>query len=386
MYTWYGRRKEGIGQKREQRQEREWRSYLHDNAGLRLEYMGLRVKGIVLYSLVLALGALIGQAAKLDFPLPTPVLFVVEALLLVVAFWLFKFKLDQYYILRDYSMVRTLIVTFITFSVPTILFTIIDCWPGPLLAASFVSTSPDLFGETTFFTNTTHGIGPISYEWDLGDGTIVSSKHLTHTYTVTGTFHVLLTASNSIATDVFSDTVEILPPGLPQMLPTRSSSPASSWEVSLMKSLRWSLVTLLFSSGLMAFVVVNKTSLPALPSIEFLEALNVLKSDLRALCEGDGLAWPKKKTFSEIEEYLKWVEEARKKISDLNQLAASDRPMIRFLAKLDEDLKELGVALQTSRVIGDSWKKYFSNQPPTLNEVEKKRRQCIKRLNATKWV
>ena len=153
-----------------------------------------------------------------------------------------------------------------------------------------------------------------------------------------------------------------------------------------MKSLRWSLVTLLFSSGLMAFVVVNKTSLPALPSIEFLEALNVLKSDLRALCEGDGLAWPKKKAFSEIEEYLKWVEEARKKISDLNQLAASDRPMIRFLAKLDEDLEELGVALQTSRVIGDSWKKYFSNQPPTLNEVEKKRRQCIKRLNATKWV
>ncbi len=386
IYDRYGECKKQIGQKREKRRERKRHSYLYDNVGLTLEYAGLRVRGIVLYSLVLTLGALIGQAAKLDFPCPVPILFVVEALLLIVAFWLFKFKLDQYYILQNYSTVRALIVTFVTFSVPSILFMVIDTWPSPLLTACFVSTSPDVLEETTFFINSTKGMTPITYEWDLGDGTITSTERLTYTYTTTGTFHVLLTASNFIATDTFSDTVEILPPGSASIPPAESSSSVNSLWTSLTKSLRWSLVTLFFSSGLMALVKDSKTSLPALPSAEFLEALNTLKSNLRALCKSGSLAWSKKKTVSEIKECQKWVEEARKKLVDLNQLAASDRPMIRFLAKLDEDLKELEVMLRMSRDVGDSWKKYFSDQPPALNEVETKRRRCIERLSTNRLV
>jgi serine protease AprX len=80
--------------------------------------------------------------------------------------------------------------------------------------AGYVSSSPDLFGTTTIFTNTTAGIGPLSYAWLFGDGTPPSHTltHLlttTHTYSRPGLFTVWLTATNPGGSSVFTDTVWI---------------------------------------------------------------------------------------------------------------------------------------------------------------------------------
>lgn len=377
IYAWYGECKKKSRRKQQL-------SYFTGNCGLRREYVGNRVKGIILYYPIFILVGLIGQA-KLDLRLPPPtVLLLVIVVLLVAAFWLFKDRLDKYYILRNYSMARALVITFVTFGLSVILFTMIH-WPEPLLTTSFVSTSPDEIGETTVFTNITKGLAPIAYKWYLGDGS-TSSVHHTHIYAVTGTFQVFLIARNPIATDVFSDTVEILPPG--SVLPPSAawSNPKDSFWISLMRPLLWSLIALFLSSSLIALVTDSKVSLPFLPNAEFLEAMNALKSHLRALCEGKGLVWLEKKPDSEIEQCLEWVGAAVKKLEDLKRLAASDRPMICFVVKLREDLGELEAALQVSRDAGDVWKKYFSNQPPMLNEVETKRRECIERLVSNKLV
>ncbi len=77
--------------------------------------------------------------------------------------------------------------------------------------ASFVSSSPDLLGETTVFTNTSAGTA-LAYRWDFGDTSpIVTSAFATHVYPATGLYTVTLTISNSLGSDSYSDTVEILP-------------------------------------------------------------------------------------------------------------------------------------------------------------------------------
>jgi uncharacterized repeat protein (TIGR01451 family) len=80
----------------------------------------------------------------------------------------------------------------------------------PLLV-SFASNSPVILGETAVFTNTTTGDGPISYIWDFGDGSDTSSDiHPQHVYTATGSYTVLLTATNSRGVDTYSATFDVL--------------------------------------------------------------------------------------------------------------------------------------------------------------------------------
>jgi PKD repeat protein len=77
--------------------------------------------------------------------------------------------------------------------------------------ASFVSSSPDLLGETTVFTNTSTGT-TLAYRWDFGDASpVANSAFATHVYPASGLYTVTLTISNSLGSDSFSDTVEILP-------------------------------------------------------------------------------------------------------------------------------------------------------------------------------
>jgi len=79
---------------------------------------------------------------------------------------------------------------------------------------SFASSSPDDLGQTTAFTNTTVGEPPLTFEWNLGDGTsIVTTTHPTHTYGQVGLYTVLLTATNSYGPATCSGTVSI--EGLP---------------------------------------------------------------------------------------------------------------------------------------------------------------------------
>ncbi len=81
--------------------------------------------------------------------------------------------------------------------------------------ASFTTSSPDVFGDITSFTNTSTGSN-LSYVWNFGDGSISITESPTHTYAAIGTYTVYLTTTNSLGSDVYSDTVEIIetPPTL----------------------------------------------------------------------------------------------------------------------------------------------------------------------------
>jgi PKD repeat protein len=66
----------------------------------------------------------------------------------------------------------------------------------------FLSNSPVMIGGTAVFTNTTTpGYWPVSYEWDLGDGTITTDTNPSHVYATPGVYEVILTAENQFATN-----------------------------------------------------------------------------------------------------------------------------------------------------------------------------------------
>jgi PKD repeat protein len=72
------------------------------------------------------------------------------------------------------------------------------------------TSSPDDLGQTTIFTNTTTGDAPLTYRWDFGDGSPISTaKHPTHTYAHVGFYTVVLTATNSYGEDVYSSNISI---------------------------------------------------------------------------------------------------------------------------------------------------------------------------------
>jgi PKD repeat protein len=77
--------------------------------------------------------------------------------------------------------------------------------------AGFTSNSPVTLGSLSVFTNTSTGGGTLSYQWNFGDGSPVSSDaHPTHLYNETGSFAVVLTATNEGGTDVFSGLHEVI--------------------------------------------------------------------------------------------------------------------------------------------------------------------------------
>lgn len=64
--------------------------------------------------------------------------------------------------------------------------------------AVFTHSVPLQANQAINFTNLTYGTPPITYEWDFGDGSpIVTDTHPAHTYAVTGTYTVTLTATNA---------------------------------------------------------------------------------------------------------------------------------------------------------------------------------------------
>jgi PKD repeat protein len=76
--------------------------------------------------------------------------------------------------------------------------------------ASFESSSPDYYGETTVFTNTSSGSEPLSFLWEFGDGMTSTLRHPTHTYANLGTYTVVLSVTNSLGGDMVTDTVSIV--------------------------------------------------------------------------------------------------------------------------------------------------------------------------------
>ena len=83
---------------------------------------------------------------------------------------------------------------------------------GPL-AAGFRSNSPVLPGETAIFINITTGLGPISYAWDFGDGSLpVIDVAPTHVYIAPGEYTVTLTATSALDTSVFAESFIVAEP------------------------------------------------------------------------------------------------------------------------------------------------------------------------------
>lgn len=80
------------------------------------------------------------------------------------------------------------------------------------IQASFQSTSPDLLGETTVFTNTTAG-NVTGFLWDFGDG-FSRADHLvvTHTYPVYGTYTATLTVTGTYSSDLIQQPIHIVLP------------------------------------------------------------------------------------------------------------------------------------------------------------------------------
>lgn len=88
------------------------------------------------------------------------------------------------------------------------------CFSGPLFVpmqteapavASFIYNSPVRVNQTVEFTNQSTGSEPITYTWDFGDGSPVSTDtNPTHVYTQQGIYQVTLTATNAAGTDTYT--------------------------------------------------------------------------------------------------------------------------------------------------------------------------------------
>ncbi len=76
--------------------------------------------------------------------------------------------------------------------------------------AGFSSSSPDFFGETTTFNNTSYGSEPLSYLWDLGDGVTSTLENPTHVYAELGDYTVALSVTNAMGGDLVTGTVSIV--------------------------------------------------------------------------------------------------------------------------------------------------------------------------------
>lgn len=80
------------------------------------------------------------------------------------------------------------------------------------LQAGFDSNTPVELGQPAIFTNTTTGsVAPTGYEWNFGDGSpIVTTTNPTHTYAITGTYTVILTATNGAENSVYEADVDVV--------------------------------------------------------------------------------------------------------------------------------------------------------------------------------
>lgn len=96
--------------------------------------------------------------------------------------------------------------------------------------AAFAAPARALPGEAVTFQNLTTGSQPLSYQWDFGDNTGLSTQITpTHSYTLPGSYTVTLTASNPAGSSQAQQTLWVSPYRL-QVTPSSAiqSGPASS--------------------------------------------------------------------------------------------------------------------------------------------------------------
>ena len=66
-------------------------------------------------------------------------------------------------------------------------------------------------GEEVTFSASADGTPPITFSWDLGDGTVAAGAMVSHTYAVPGIYTVTLTATNECGEDTAVQAVQIGP-------------------------------------------------------------------------------------------------------------------------------------------------------------------------------
>ena len=77
------------------------------------------------------------------------------------------------------------------------------------------SDSPTALGQPTRFTATISSSNSVSYTWDFGDGSAVTTTTvpvISHTYAAAGTYTALIIAANSVSAPTATTTVEVVAP------------------------------------------------------------------------------------------------------------------------------------------------------------------------------
>ncbi len=78
--------------------------------------------------------------------------------------------------------------------------------------ANFTFRDPATVGWPVQFSNISTGTLPLTYTWDFGDGSSISTlREPIHIFTSTGTFTVTLTVSNPIGVDSAAQSIHVLP-------------------------------------------------------------------------------------------------------------------------------------------------------------------------------
>jgi PKD repeat protein len=93
-----------------------------------------------------------------------------------------------------------------------------------------VNSSPTRLTDATFFTATISAGSNVSYQWNFGDGQTGSGVTTTHSYTASGAYTAIVTATNSVGTHAATTTVYVAANPIAQAGPdqtTRTGKPVT---------------------------------------------------------------------------------------------------------------------------------------------------------------
>jgi PKD repeat protein len=80
----------------------------------------------------------------------------------------------------------------------------------PIAGLTATNDSPTALGNMTTFTAIITAGSGVSYTWDFGDGLGGTGPMVTHTYTATGVYTAVVTATNIFNTQVATTTVTVV--------------------------------------------------------------------------------------------------------------------------------------------------------------------------------